>query len=257
MSKVSWERKDKIAIVTIDNPPVNTLNKEIIDGLEKAFAELEKEEGVYAVVLTGNGPKSFVAGADITQFIPLGGDDSRAFVQVGVKVFQKIADFPYPVICAVNGYALGGGLELALACDIRIVEEHAKLGVPEIGLGIIPGYGGTQRLPRLIGSGAAKKLLFSGKPITAEEASRIGLADQLVPLEGSLDAAIEMANTFADNAPMSLRIAKDLVNKGIEMNLSDAINCESDGIKALFESEDKKEGVSAFLEKRKPVFIGK
>jgi enoyl-CoA hydratase len=255
---VTWEQKDKTAVVTIDNPPVNALDAEIIEALDRVFNELGQQADVYAVVLAGAGNKAFVAGADINRFIPLAGAGGYDLVRQGVDVFQKIADFPFPVICVVDGFALGGGLELALACDIRIVEEQARLGVPEIGLGIIPGYGGTQRLPRLVGPGIAKKMIFSGRPIKADEALRVGLAEQLVPTGEGLGAAMALAAVFTANAPVALRVAKDVMNKGMEMgSLVDAIRYESKGIRKVFDTEDKKEGVDAFLNKRKAVFQGK
>jgi enoyl-CoA hydratase len=255
---VTWQPRDNVALVVIDNPPVNALNAEIINGLENTFDEIGQNPALRAVVVTGAGAKAFVAGADINQFIPLDGDGGYALVRRGVAVFKKIADFPYPVVCVLDGFTLGGGLELALACDIRLVEPQARLGLPEIGLGIIPGYGGTQRLPRLIGAGMAKKLVFSGQPINGEEAFRIGLAQQLLPTGGALEAALGLAAAMAANAPIGLKTAKSVINKGMDTaDLDEAIGFESEGIRQVFQTEDKKEGVDAFVNKRKPVFKGR
>lgn len=254
--KVSWESKGKVAVVTINNPPVNALGKDVIDQLEQAFSELEEQQDILAVVLTGAGEKAFVAGADISEFPTLKRDKAMQFGKRGQTVFQKIADFSRPVICAVNGFALGGGLELAMACDIRVVAENAKLGVPEVTLGILPGYGGTQRLPRLLGSGKAKEMIFTGEAIGAEEAYRVGIADRLVPKGAALDEAVKMADMIASRGPVAIRVAKRVIDKGLELSLAEGLNLEAEGFGELCDTEDKNEGAKAFFEKRHPNFRG-
>jgi len=179
-------REERLTIVNLNRPPVNALNQEVLDALEKVFDDLNKDETIGAVILTGGGDKAFVAGADIAEFPKLNSANGEKLSRRGQLVFQKIADFPAPVIAAINGFALGGGLELALACDIRVVAENAKVGLPEVTLGIFPGYAGTQRLPRLIGVGKAKELIFSGQMIDAAEAYRIGIAEYLAPVGESV-----------------------------------------------------------------------
>lgn len=256
-AKVFLEYKDKIAIVTLNNPPVNALDAQVIDEIEKAFDKLYAKKDVLAVVVTGAGDKAFVAGADITQFPSLRRQTGIELVRRGQLVYEKIANFPAPVICAVNGFAFGGGLELALACDIRVISENAKVGLPEVTLGIYPGYGGTQRLPRAVGLGMAKKLIFTGAPIDAAEAYRIGLADQLVPSGKSLEEAVKLAEVIATRGPVAVRTVKKVINQGIELNIGDAILLEAQEFGGLCETEDKNEGAKAFMEKRKPNFQGK
>lgn len=257
MEKITLVKKDNIAVVTIDNPPVNALNAQVIEELEQAFTSLSQEKELLVVVLTGAGEKAFVAGADISQFPSLNREAGIELARKGQKVFQIIADFPCPVICAINGFALGGGLEIALACDIRVVAENAKLGVPEITLGIIPGYGGTQRLPRLLPMGKAKEVVFSGEMVDAATAKSIGIADRLVSSGKALEEATKLAEVIASRGPIALRVAKRVMNKGIEMDLSNALELEAEGFGELCDTEDKNEGAQAFLEKRPPKFKGK
>jgi len=257
MEKLTVKKKDNIAVITINNPPVNTLNAQVIKELERAFDELRQDKQVLAVILTGAGEKAFVAGADISQFPSLDREGGIALSQKGQMVFQNIADFPCPVICAINGFALGGGLELALACDIRVVADNAKLGVPEITLGIIPGYGGTQRLSRILPMGKAKEMVFSGEMIDASSAYNIGLADRLVPAGKAMEEAMNLANIIASRGPLALQVAKKVMNNGFEMELAEALTMEAEGFGDLCETEDKNEGAQAFLEKRAPKFQGK
>lgn len=256
MNKVVLEREGPIAVVTICNPPVNALDAQVIDEIEQVFDGLRERSDVLAVVLTGAGEKAFVAGADISQFPALKREGGTALSRKGQNAFQKIADFPVPVICAVNGFALGGGLELALACDIRVAAENARLGLPEVSLGIIPGYGGTQRLARAVGPSMAKKLIFSAAPIDANEACRIGLADQVTQAGKSLEEALNLARTIAQRGPLAIKAAKKAVNEGIELKLADALLLEAREFGSLCETRDKDEGAAAFLEKRKPNFLG-
>ena len=250
-------REDRLAIVTINRPPVNALNHDVMNDLEAAFTELAKDETVGAVIVTGSGDKAFVAGADITEFPTLNSSNGEKLSRRGQEVFQKIADFPAPVIAAVNGFALGGGMELALACDIRVVAENAKVGLPEVTLGIFPGYAGTQRLPRLIPAGKAKELIFTGAMIDAAEAYRIGIADHLTPTGEALSIARKVAAKILKNGPIAVRLAKLAVNKGLDQTLEEGQKSEAVLFAKLCDTEDQKEGANAFIEKRPPVFKGK
>lgn len=248
---------DRLAVVTITRPPVNALNHEVIDALEAAFEELAGDETVGAVILTGAGEKAFVAGADINEFPTLTRANGEKLSRRGQEVFQKIADFPAPVIAAVNGFALGGGLELALACDIRVIAENAKVGLPEVTLGIFPGYGGTQRLPRIIAAGKAKELIFTGAMIDAAEAYRTGIADHLTPPGEALARAREIAVSILRAGPIAVRFAKQAVNKGFDQSLEEGQRTEAALFGELCDTADQKEGANAFLEKRPPQFKGK
>lgn len=250
-------REERLAIVTINRPPVNALNHDVMNDLEAAFAELAKDEAVGAVIVTGSGDKAFVAGADITEFPTLNSSNGEKLSRRGQEVFQKIADFPAPVIAAVNGFALGGGMELALACDIRVIAENAKVGLPEVTLGIFPGYAGTQRLPRLIPAGKAKELIFTGAMIDAAEAYRIGIADHLTPAGEALTMARKVAGKILKNGPIAVRLAKQAVNKGLDQTLEEGQKSEAAFFAQLCDTEDQKEGANAFIEKRPPVFKGK
>jgi len=250
-------REDRLAVVTITRPPVNALNREVMDALEAAFEELARDETVGAVIVTGAGEKAFVAGADITEFPNLNSSNGEKLAKRGQEVFQKIADFPAPVIAAVNGFALGGGLELALACDIRVIAENAKVGLPEVTLGIFPGYAGTQRLPRLIPAGKAKELIFTGAMIDAAEAHRIGIADHLTGQGEALNTAREIAGQILKVGPVAVRLAKKAVNTGLDQTLAEGQKTEAKLFAELCDTEDQKEGAKAFMEKRPPQFKSK
>ncbi len=254
---IQVEREDRLAVVTINRPPVNALNQEVLDALEQAFERLSEEKSTGAVILTGGGDKAFVAGADIGEFPKLNRENGEKLSRRGQEVFQKIADFHAPVIAAINGFALGGGLELALACDIRVVAENAKVGLPEVTLGIFPGYGGTQRLPRLIPAGKAKELIFTGSMIDAEEAYRIGIAEYLTPAGESINKAREIAGAILKAGPIGVRMAKEAVNRGLDQSLQEGQKVEASYFGDLCDTEDQKEGARAFLEKRAPQFKGK
>ncbi len=254
---VQITREKRLAVVTINRPPVNALNHGVMDALEGAFDNLAEGQPVGAVILTGAGEKAFVAGADINEFPKINSTNGERLSRRGQEVFQKIADFPTPVIAAVNGFALGGGLELALSCDIRVISGNARVGLPEVTLGIFPGYAGTQRLPRLIASGKAKELIFTGDMIDAAEAYRIGLADHLTEPGAVLDKAREIAGKILKAAPISVRLAKKAVNEGLELSLDEGQKTEAALFAELCDTEDQKEGANAFLEKRPPVFKGK
>jgi enoyl-CoA hydratase len=253
------ERADKIAIVTINRPKVlNALNAATVRELSEVFGELAAEPEVGAVVLTGAGAKAFVAGADISQFDELvSAREAADFARRGQAVLNQIESLPKPVIVAVNGFALGGGCELAMACDIRLAADTARLGQPEINLGIIPGYGGTQRLARLVGRGRAKLLCMSGDPIDAAEALRIGLVDRVVPAVDLLDEAKQLARHLAGKPPMALALIKQAVNVGLEGSLAEGLAYEAAQFGQVFDTEDRVEGVNAFREKRKPVWQGR
>ena len=252
--QVLVSREGQLVIVTINRPPVNALNHEVMSALKDVFSKLREESEVRAVIITGSGEKAFVAGADITEFPNLNSENGEKLSLRGQETFQVIADFPAPVIAAINGFALGGGLELALACDIRVVAENAKVGLPEVTLGIFPGYAGTQRLPRVIATGKAKEMIFTGDMIDAGEAYRIGLADHIAPVGQSVEIARQVAAKILKAGPIAVRLAKQAINQGLEQTLSEGQKTEARLFAELCDTEDQKEGAKAFLEKRPPVF---
>lgn len=254
-SKVLLKIENKIATVILNNPPVNSIDQQALNELENTFDGLQNED-IRAVIIASENPKAFIAGGDINQFAAWDRKGGVQATQRGNDVFLKIDHFPRPVICAINGFVFGGGMELALACDIRVMAVNVTLGFPETTLGIYPGYGGTQRLPRLIGTGMAKKLIFSGERINAEEAYRIGICEQLAAEGKALEDAMKIALKIAQAGPVAVRAAKEIINQGINMNLKDAIALETANFGDICESYDKTEGARAFLEKRKPVFKG-
>ncbi len=252
------ERDGEVGILTINRPKaLNALNREVLVDLRKAIEELRDDDTVKVIIITGAGEKSFVAGADIGTMQPFGVQEARDWARLGQSVLTEIENLEKPVIAAVNGFALGGGCELALACDIRIASDQAKLGQPEVGLGILPGYGGTQRLPRLVGKGTAKRLIFTGEMIGAEEAREIGLVDMVVGADELMEAALKMARTIASKGQVAVRLAKIAINRGCDMDLASGIAYEAEVFAECFATEDQKEGMKAFLEKRKPRFTGK
>jgi enoyl-CoA hydratase len=252
------ESENGIGIVTINRPKaLNALNAATIRELDQVFDELGQDNGVKAVILTGSGDKSFVAGADITEMQPMTAIEGRTWAKVAQAVFNKIENLPKPVIAAINGYALGGGCELSMACDIRIASEKAKFGQPEVSLGIPPGFGGTQRLSRLVGKGRAKELLFTGEMIDAAEAYRIGLANKVVAPEELMEAAKAMAQKIISRAPIAVQACKAAVNEGLDTDLESGIAYEAEVFGLCFATEDQKEGMAAFVEKRKANFSGK
>lgn len=251
------EREGPVAVVTINRPAVlNALNTATVGELRAALLELQRDQAVRVVILTGAGEKSFVAGADIKELAgqtPIGG---RELARTGQAVFNLVEDLGKPVIAAINGYALGGGCELAMACTLRLAADTAKLGQPEIALGIIPGYGGTQRLPRLIGRGRALEMMLTGAPITAAEAHRVGLVNQVVPAAELMTRARDLARTLAQQAPIAVRYILQAVNHGLEMPMDEALAYEATFFGLLATTGDMREGTRAFLEKRKPEFRG-
>ena len=247
------EKDGKTAIITINRPEsLNALNHKTIQELSNAFENLNNDSSVRVIILTGSGEKSFVAGADIKEFADFGTNEAENLARNGQQtLFNKIENLGKPVIAAVNGFALGGGLELAMACHIRYASENAKLGLPEVTLGLIPGYGGTQRLPQLVGKGIANELIFSAKMISAERAKEIGLVNEVFSSEELLLKTKELASLIARNSPMGISKAIAAVNLA---GTQEGFEAEIKSFGELFEMEDKKEGVAAFLEKRKPVF---
>jgi enoyl-CoA hydratase/carnithine racemase len=251
------EREGAVAILTVNRPKVlNALNTRTLDELRRAILELKHDEAVRAVVLTGAGEKSFVAGADINELAVQSPTGGREHAIRGQHVLDLIEQMGKPVIAAINGYALGGGCELAMACTIRIAADTAKLGQPEINLGIIPGYAGTQRLARLVGKGRALELLLSGDQITAQEAHRLGLVNRLVTAADLMPEAKKLAATLASKAPIAIRYILEAVNKGLEMPFAQAQVFEATLFGLVSSTEDMREGTAAFLEKRKPAFKG-
>lgn len=251
MSFVTTEIQGAVAIVTIDRPKaLNALNPEVLADLKAAFEAIDQNT-VRCVVLTGAGDKSFVAGADIGSMSTMTKAEGEAFGKLGNDVFLEIESFPLPVIAAVNGFALGGGNELAMSCDIRICSDNAVFGQPEVGLGITPGFGGTQRLARLVGLGMAKQLIYTAKNIKADEALRIGLVNAVYPLAELMPAAEKLAETIAKNAPIAVRACKKAINDGMQVDIDRAVVIEEGLFGSCFETADQKEGMGAFLEKRK------
>jgi len=253
-----YEVKDGIAYITINRPQVlNALNAQTISELEEAFIKAREDPAVKGVILTGSGEKSFVAGADINELAQQAAVSGKEFAVRGQRVLNLIESMPKPVIAAVNGYALGGGCELAMACHIRIASEKARFGQPEVTLGLIPGYGGTQRLPRLIGKGKALELILTGEPIDAQEAYRIGLVNKVVPQKDLISAAEKMLNSIFSRGPIAVKFALEAVDQGLKTSLEQGLQLEANLFGLVCATEDMKEGTRAFLEKRKPEFKGR
>ena len=252
MTNVLLEKKGNIAVATINRPKaLNALNSEVLEDLNELVELVNADEEIRALVLTGSGEKAFVAGADIGEMSTLTKAGGEAFGKKGNDVFRKLETMPIPTIAAVNGFALGGGCELSMSCDIRICADTAVFGQPETGLGITPGFGGTQRLARLVGPGMAKQLIYSAKNIKADEALRIGLVNAVYPLEELMPAAEKLAATIAKNAPIAVRACKKAINEGLEAKMDDAVVIEEKLFGSCFQTADQIEGMSAFLEKRK------
>jgi len=251
---IHYEKQDNIAIVTINRPEaLNALNSTVITNLEQVVTTLENDRDIRCMILTGAG-RSFVAGADIGEQCSLDLDGGRRWGQRGSALMRRIEKLEFPTIAAVNGFALGGGCELALSCDIILASEKAKFGQPEVGLGITPGFSGTQRLPRRVGIAKAKELIFSGRMIEADEAKEIGLVNVVYAPEALMDGALEMAKSFAKNAPIAVKYAKACIDRGMQMDIDGGIACENELFAMCFATADQKEGMGAFLEKRTAAF---
>ncbi len=252
MEMIRYEVKDQIAILTLDrSKALNALNRTIMEELSTALDNIDLSV-IRCLIITGAGEKSFVAGADISEMLPLQKEEAELYSLWGNQIFRKIETLPIPVIAAVNGYALGGGCELAMSCDIRICSENAVFGQPETGLGITPGWGGTQRLARIIGTGMAKQIIFTAKNINAEEAYRIGLVNAVYPSSELMGQAETMAKQIAQNAPVAVRMCKASINEGIDLPITEAIKVEAKHFGNCFSTQDQKDAMTAFLEKRKP-----
>jgi enoyl-CoA hydratase len=255
---IIFEVSEGIATITFNRPKaLNALNGRLLDEFSRALEEIAADEDIRVLVLTGAGEKSFVAGADITELATFNTLQAKMFARKGQLVIGKLQDLVIPVIAAVNGFALGGGSEMALACDFIYASENAMFGLPEITLGIIPGFGGTQRLPRSIGSNRAKEMIFTGKMIPADEAEKIGLVNQVCAPDQLMEAVLKTAKTIAAKGKVSLRAAKQAVNSGLNVDLTTGCQIEADAFAICMASEDGKEGTRAFIEKRKPRFKGR
>lgn len=254
---MNWDnllfRKEKnIGVLSINRPSaLNALNGAVLEELNEAIDMINNDEDIHILILTGEG-RAFVAGADIGEMKDMNSMEARRFAEKGLSIFRRIELMEKPVIAAINGFALGGGCELAMCCDIRIASEKAKFGQPEVGLGIIPGFAGTQRLARLVGLGRAKELIFTCDIIDAEEAYRIGLVNKVVSAEELMNSAMEMANKIVSKGQLAVRYAKASINRGIETDLDTGMVIEKDLFGLCFSTEDQKEGMKAFLEKRIP-----
>lgn len=255
---VILEKEGNIGILYINRPKVmNALNNATIQEIGKAIDEVKMDDEIKVLIVTGSGDKAFVAGADIIGFMGFSPAQARYYSDEGEQIFRKLDVLEKPVIAAVNGFALGGGCELAMACDIRLASETAVFGLPEVSLGVIPGYGGTQRLPRLIGEGRAKELTFTAGTIDAEEAYRVGLVNHVYPAGELMNQARKLAKKMMNNAPLSVGYAKLAIGQGLQGDLDSGLRIESDFFGLSVASEDMKEGAQAFVEKRKPQFKGK
>jgi len=248
------EKEGSVAVLTISRPQaLNALNADLLSELGKAASIIKEDSSIDVLIITGEG-KAFVAGADIAEMKGFGSEEGREFGELGARVFRLIEELRIPVIAAVNGFALGGGCELAMCCDIRIASEKAKFGQPEVGLGITPGFSGCVRLPRIVGSAKAKELIFTGDMIDAAEAERIGLVNRVVPGDELMGACMDLAGKITSRAQLAVRYSKAAINRGIETDIGTAISFENQVFGLCFATEDQKEGMGAFTEKRKPVF---
>jgi enoyl-CoA hydratase len=254
---VRVEREGNIAVLTVDRQEkLNALDQQVVEEIGQALLEIEAE-APRAIVVTGAGERAFIAGADIGAMSSMDPMEAKRFSEIGHAAMALLDRSPVPTIAAINGFALGGGCEVAIACDIRIASENAVLGLPEVGLGILPGMGGTQRLPRLVGPGLAKELIFTGRRLDAEEARAVGLVNRVVGQGEALGAAKELAAEIAANGPLAVRHAKAAANRSLDVDLVSGLEYEADQFALLFATEDAREGMGAFAEKRKPDFQGR
>ena len=255
---IIYEKNEGVATITLNRPEaLNAFSKEVVEEILHALEDVKTDEAVRVVVLTGAGEKAFSAGADIKAMVGMTALKARELSFMGEKLCVGLENLEKPVIAAINGYALGGGLEVAMSCDLRIASENAKMGQTEINIGLIPGWGGTQRLTRLVGMTKAKELVFTGRIIDAKTAEQIGIVNMVVPADKFRETVSQFAKDLASKAPVALKVAKALINKGSDIGLDSALALEREGFGVVGSSEDLKEGVSAFTEKRKPVFKGR
>ncbi|MFX1521515.1 MAG: enoyl-CoA hydratase/isomerase family protein [Promethearchaeota archaeon] len=258
MNSLKFEVRNKTGIITINRPKaLNAFNNDVLEEFDNLLDEIEKDNGVKVVIITGEGEKAFCAGADLAGVKNSSREEFAQFIEKGQALMRKIETMKKPFIAAINGFALGGGLELALACDIRLASENAKIGTPEVGVGLIPGWGATQRLPKVIGLGRAKELILTGVHITAKDAESLDLVNKVVKLEELINTAKEMAEKIANNAPVAVQLAKSTTNVAFEVNVEEGYKYELEAEKKCFETEDLQEGIQALFEKRKPSFKGK
>jgi enoyl-CoA hydratase len=258
MQNLLLARAGAVATITVNRPDkLNALNRTTLNELEQAFTALGADAEVQAVVLTGAGEKAFVAGADIGELADLDALAGKETAQRGQRLFRAIELFPKPVVAAVNGFALGGGCELALACHVRLAAENAQFGLPEVGLGVIPGYGGTQRLARLVGRGRAIEMVLTGQRITAAEAYRIGLVNRVVPAAALADETRALVAAMLEKGPVAVRTALEAIQRGLEMPLDEGLAFEASLFGLVCATQDMREGMRAFLEKRKPQFMNR
>lgn len=257
MGNLIYEKVNEVGVITMNRPEVlNALNIATLKELDLLLDQIMADTSVKAIVITGSGKKAFVAGADIMEMKDMSALEARNFAGMGQDVFTKLENLPVPVIAAINGFALGGGCELAMACDIRLASKDAKFGQPEVRLGVIPGFDGTQRLPRLVGKGKAKELLFTGEQISADEAFRIGLVNAVCDKEELMSLALDMAQKITSQAPVAVRLCKSAVNEGMDTDLDTATALEREMFALCFSTLDQTEGMQAFVEKRKAAFRG-
>lgn len=258
LKNILVETRDNIATISINRPKVlNALNLETVEELEQAVRQAGDRADVRVIVITGAGDKAFVSGADIAAMREMGKSQAAEFAGAGHRCMNAIENCPRPTIAAVNGYALGGGTELAIACDIIVASENAKFGLPEVKLGLYPGFGGTQRLPRLIGASRAREMIFTGRIITAREAFGWDLVNHVYPQAELMENVMRMASEIAANSPVAVSAAKRVVREGLDMHRNDGLKNEQQQFSNLFTTDDRIEGMTAFLEKRKPNFKGK
>jgi len=254
---VLYNVKEGIATITLNRPEsLNSLSFQTLLALRGIIDEIRADRSLRVVIITGSGSKAFCTGADLKERVGMTQDQVRRFIFTIRETFSSLAKLPIPVICAINGIAIGGGTELALACDLRLAADHAVLGLTEVSLGIIPGAGGTQRLPRLIGVGKAKELIFTGRKVSAGEALTIGMVNKVTTGENLLAEAYKLAAEMAANAPLAVRQAKLAINHGLEMDLDNGLVLESSAYEVLIPTKDRLEGLAAFKEKRKPIYLG-
>jgi enoyl-CoA hydratase len=255
---IIYEKGDGVATITLNRPEaLNAFSKEVVQEILDALDDIKNDENIRVVVLTGTGEKAFSAGADIKSMVGMNSFKARELSLMGGKLCSSIENLEKPVVCAINGYALGGGLEVAMACDFRIASENARVGQTEVNIGLVPGWGGTQRLTRLVGIAKAKEMVFTGKIVDAKTAEQMGIINSVVPADKFKETVRQFALELATRAPLAIKVAKELIDKGSDIGLESALALEREGFGVVASSEDLKEGVTAFAEKRKPVFKGR